>query len=229
MVIDDEPIARAGLEKYIREVDFLTLRNSYSSALRAMEDLVERPIDLLFLDIEMPRMKGTDFLRTLQYSPGVIFTTAYSQYALESFDFNVIDYLVKPISFHRFSQAVDKVFHFLQADVEVGEAEPYVFIKDGSRMVKIFWVDIVLVEAAQNYVKIITEQGIYMVLMPLKRFLEQSEGRGLLRVSRSSVVNCTKITAIDGNQINLGSHVVKISRRMKENVIKCLTKLNLLD
>lgn len=227
LIVEDEVLAREGLEKHIAQIDFLNLKGSCKNAVEAQNFLNEYRIDLLFLDIEMPKLKGTDFLRTLKHSPNVIFTTAYSQYALESFEFDVIDYLVKPITFERFLQATNKAFRVFNKSSKTNNPS-YFFVKDGTKLVKIFTKDIILVESAQNYVNIVTEDSKHLVLMPLKSFLEQVPEGELLLISRGCAIKASKIDAIDGNQITLGKYKAQISRRMKDDVMKKIIDNNLL-
>lgn len=226
LIVEDEALAREGLEKYINQIDFLNLKGSCKNAVKAQNFLNEHKIDLLFLDIEMPKLKGTDFLRTLKHSPNVIFTTAYSQYALESFEFDVIDYLVKPITFERFLQATNKAFRVFNKSSETNNPS-YFFVKDGTKLVKIFTKDIILVESAQNYVNIVTDSSKHLVLMPLKSFLEQIPEGELLLISRGCAVKVSKIDSIEGNQLTLGEHKAQISRRMKEDVMEIIVNNNL--
>jgi len=163
IIIDDEPLARKGLKEYITDVDFLNLIGEYDNPLKATEQISKGEIQLLFLDIQMPKITGLDFFKTLQQAPPVIFTTAYPQYALDGFELNALDYLVKPISFDRFLKAAMRAKEFYEiSQVNAEEAkqatvqQDYFFIKADNKLVKIQFDEILYVEALQNYVVIHT-------------------------------------------------------------------------
>jgi Response regulator of the LytR/AlgR family len=157
VIIDDEPIARKGLKEYIQDASFLQLAGEFDNPLKAADMLMQEKIDLLFLDIQMPRMTGLEFLKTLQHPPMVIFTTAYPQYAVEGFEWNAVDYLLKPFSFDRFWKAVLKAKQIINH--ATGAATPdYFFIKSNNKLVKIAYDDILFIEALQNYVAIIYQR-----------------------------------------------------------------------
>ncbi|GAB4235517.1 MAG: LytTR family DNA-binding domain-containing protein [Ekhidna sp.] len=219
LIVDDESVARKGLEKYVVKIPFLELVGSCKSALQIMEYLNNQSIDLLFLDINMPHIKGTDFLRTLPNAPHVVFTTAYSEYALESFDFDVIDYLVKPISFERFLQAANKAQRVLYSSPDL---EDYVFISDSKKLIKVAYADIVYLESNQNYVNIITTKDKHMALMPLKKVLEQLPTDNFIQVHRQYAVNKLHVEGLEGNQLIVAGHKILVSRRMREDVYKKL-------
>ncbi|MGC4021615.1 MAG: response regulator [Cyclobacteriaceae bacterium] len=147
MIVDDEPLARSLLKDYVSKVPSLNLVGMSSNPVAAMEMLRTQPVDLLFLDIQMPEITGISLLKIMKNKPFVVLTTAYSEYALESYDLDVVDYLLKPITFQRFLQAVDKVSSRLQAPPSTAEkvatqTQPFIFVKDGTKLVKIKWEDI---------------------------------------------------------------------------------------
>lgn len=218
LIIDDEALAREGLKNYVAQIEFLKLIGVCKNALQAQNIINEQPIDLVFLDIEMPKLTGITFLRTIKNAPYVIFTTAYSQYALESFEFDVIDYLLKPISLERFLQAVNKAFRIINKTAETSE-DSYFFIKDGHTLVKVFITEILFIEAAQNYVNIVTVSNKYMALIQLKSILELVPEEQFVQIHRSCVVAIPKIDVIDGNQIIIQEHKLQISRRLKNDVL----------
>jgi DNA-binding LytR/AlgR family response regulator len=227
ILIDDEPLARKGLREYIQDVDFLNLVAEFDNPLKATDLLSKDEVDLVFLDIHMPKITGLDFLRSLQHPPQVIFTTAYPQYAVEGFDLNVLDYLVKPISFDRFLKAV------LKAKEAVGRKaisqpsqtkEDYVFIKSDNKLVKIFYHDILFVEALQNYVTIHTSNKKYITYLTFKSMEESLPADQFIRVHKSFLVSASKIESIEGNIVRIGSHEIPISRTIKEEVLEKLLK-----
>jgi DNA-binding LytR/AlgR family response regulator len=182
IIIDDEPLARKGLREYIGDVDFLNLAGEFESPLKAASALNDLQVQLLFLDIQMPRLSGMDFLKSLPQPPPVIFTTAYPQYALDGFELNALDYLVKPFSFERFLKAALKAKDYYALRQPHKTAEPtaadHFFIKEDARLTKIYLGDILFVEALQNYVAIHTtakKHITYLTLqLPSKRFCHRS-------------------------------------------------------
>jgi DNA-binding LytR/AlgR family response regulator len=169
IIIDDEPLARKGLKEYIADIDFLNLVGEYDNPLKAAEQIGKGDVQLLFLDIQMPKITGLDFFKTLQHAPPVIFTTAYPQYALDGFELNALDYLVKPISFDRFLKAAMRAKEFYEVrQINATEAKKdetgsgYFFIKADNKLVQLHFDEILFAEALQNYVVIHTsEKKIY--------------------------------------------------------------------
>lgn len=222
LIVDDEPLARQGLERYVQQIDFLEITGVAKSAMQANTLLHRHTVDLLLLDIEMPGLSGIDFLRTLPHSPLVIFTTAYAQYALEGYEFKVVDYLLKPISFERFLQAVNKVWHLHE---NTSHSEPdFIFVKTDKRLVKLRTEDILWIEGQQNYVLIHTPQEKLMVLSTMKGLLELLPTTLMLRVHKSYAVAMAQVEAIEGNELLVGSSRVPMSVRMRAAVIEKLTQ-----
>ena len=227
LIVDDEPLARQGLEKYARQIDLLDVVGMAKSATQANTLLQRNPVDLLFLDIEMPGLSGLDFLRTLPHSPLVVFTTAYARYALEGYAFNVVDYLLKPVSFERFLQAVNKAWQRHSSD---SPTEPdFIFVKTDKRLVKLRVDDILWVEGQQNYVLVHTEREKLMILSTMKSWLETLPEARMLRVHKSYAVAVAHVEAIEGNEIVIRSHRVPISVRMRTAVVEALTRNRFLD
>ena len=223
IIIDDEPLARKGLKEYIREVDFLELVGDFDNPLKASDILLSKQIDLIFIDIQMPKITGLDFIKTLLHPPQFIFTTAYPQYALEGFELNAIDYLLKPFSFERFLKAVNKA----KLHVENGKRIPadtqktdHFFIKTDSRLVKIKYDDILFVEALQNYVCIVTTEKKYITYLTFKAIEENLSQDQFLKIHKSFIVSISKIESIEGNEIRIGNHSLPISRSSKEDVME---------
>src|SRR3569833_1182280 len=163
VIVDDEPLAREGLANYVREVDFLNLTGVCENPLELLPLFDKNIIDLVFLDIQMPKMNGIEFLKIMQKPPMVVITTAYPSYALDGFQLNVLDYLLKPITFERFFKAAAKArdYHKLLTANPAGSVEDYFFIKCGGKFEKIFFDDILYIEGMQNYVTIYTAKGKY--------------------------------------------------------------------
>lgn len=226
LVIDDEPLARKGLKEYIGDVDFLRLAGEYDSPLKAMEALQTGAVHLLFLDIQMPKITGLDFFKSLHQPPPVIFTTAYPQYALDGFDLNALDYLVKPISFERFLKAALKAKEFWELrskNEPSATAADYLFIKVDGKLVKISYADILFVEALQNYVTIHTNHKKYITYLTFHAIEEFLPATLFIKTHKSYLVAIDKIESIDGACINIGTNSIPISRNLKDEVMAKLT------
>lgn len=222
VIVDDEPLALEGIGSYVREIDFLKLSGSCENAIELTKVMDQQKVDLIFLDIQMPKMNGMDFLKITPDPPMVIITSAYPSYALESFQFNVQDYLLKPITFDRFFKAAKKAkdYFLLRAGQTVSAAERYFFIKCEQKYEKIFLDDILYVEGMQNYVRIHTEKGKYMTLLSLKDIEQNVEQGPFLRVHKSYIVNTSKIDAIEKHEISIRSIRIPISRNFREEVLE---------
>ncbi|NRB49505.1 MAG: response regulator transcription factor [Saprospiraceae bacterium] len=229
IIVDDEPIGRDALARYVAEIDFLSLVGSCKNALEANNMLKEKEVDLVFLDIHMPMMSGLDWLSTLTQSPLVIFTTAHPQYAIESYQFDVVDYLLKPISFQRFLQAANKAQRFFSTPEKSStEEEQYIFVKTDQQLVKVKVEDIVFIESMQNYILFHTATEKIMTLVPLKQALEMLPDDQFLQVHKSYVVAKEKVEAVEGNQLILGGQKVPVSVRLRKGVIDELMRGKLL-
>ncbi len=229
IIIDDEPLARKGLKEYIGEVDFLNLTGEFEHPLKATSLLSDGSVQLTFLDIQMPKITGIEFFKTLQNAPPVIFTTAYPQYALDGFDLNALDYLVKPIAFERFLKAVLKAKEYYEVRQSnslpvtgANTSQEYFFIKADSKLVKVFYDDILFVEALQNYVNIYTRETkhiTYLTLLSVEAYLPTDL---FIKTHKSYIISVPKVDSIDGNEIIIGKHKIPISRNLKEEVTKKL-------
>ena len=232
IIIDDEPLARKGLKEYVQDVDFLQLAGEFDNPMKATDILVQQKIDLIFLDIQMPRMTGLEFLKTLQQPPLVIFTTAYPQYAVEGFELNAIDYLLKPFSFERFWKAVMKVRSLRETGIQSGAgttAEPdYFFIKSDNKLVKIKYDEILFVEALQNYVAVHTTDKKYITYLTFRSIEEYLPAARFVRTHKSFIVAAGKVESIEGNDIRIGQHHIPISRTERETVLQQLLQNRLL-
>lgn len=228
VIVDDEPLAREGLSNYVREVDFLHLAATCENPLQLLDLLDHTPVDLIFLDIQMPKMNGLDFLKLAQKTPMVIITTAFPSYALEGFQLDVLDYLLKPITFERFFKAARKArdYHrLLMKPVAINphkteKQEDYFFIKCGSKYEKIPLEDILYVEGMQNYVNIYTVKGKYLTILSLKSLEENLSEQSFIRVHKSYIVAIGKIDSIEGNEIFIQNSKIPISRNYREKVME---------
>lgn len=223
VIVDDEPLAREGISSYVREIDFLKLGGVCENAIELTRVMDQQRVDLVFLDIQMPKMNGMDFLKITTDPPLVVITSAYPSYALESFQFNVLDYLLKPITFDRFFKAAKKArdYHLLRTGQgSSATTAGYFFVKCENKYEKIFLDDILYIEGMQNYVRIHTEKGKYMTLLSLKDIEQNLEAGTFLRVHKSYIVNTSKIDSIEKHEINIRSIRVPISRNFRDEVLE---------
>lgn len=229
VIIDDEPLARKGLKEYVMDVEFLHLTGEFDNPVKAMDLLTKGDVQLLFLDIQMPRITGLDFFKTLHDAPPVIFTTAFPQYALEGFELNALDYLVKPISFERFLKAAMRAKEYYEVrQKNMAESVPglttpnYFFIKAESKLVRIDYAEILFVEALQNYVVIQTRDKKYITYLTFKSVEEYLPAEQFIKTHKSYIVSASKVESIEGNDIRLGQFHVPISRNLKDEVMNRL-------
>ncbi|MHA7057436.1 LytR/AlgR family response regulator transcription factor [Aquimarina sp. M1] len=215
LIVDDEPLAREALNGYCKAIDFLEVIGVCKNARQAQELLQKSHVDLLFLDIQMPIITGIEWLKTQKTVPPTIITTAYSEHALESYSFNVVDYLVKPISFERFKQAVDKMYNLINNK----ELSNYLFIKQSKELKKIEVNKILFIEAQQNYVKIITNQETILTHSTLKGMQDSLPKEAFIKTHKSFLVSLHKIEKISENEIFIGNHVLPLSKRRKKEVV----------
>lgn len=224
LIIDDEPLARKGLREYVQETDFLNCVATCEDAIKAAACLNEQKIDLIYLDIHMPKVSGIDFLKTLSEPPLTILTTAFTDYALEGYALDVLDYLVKPITFERFLKASQKAVDYVQLKARAGNksdvADDYFFVRCDSKFEKVFFRDVSYIEGLQNYAmihipgrKLIT----YITLTSLENQLPKDR---FLKVHKSYLVSIPHIKAIEGNEILMEEARIPISRTLRDEVIQ---------
>ncbi|WP_282079175.1 LytR/AlgR family response regulator transcription factor [Aquimarina algiphila] len=215
LIIDDEPIAREGIKEYCNEISFLNVVALCKNVLQANHYLENNEIDIIFLDINMPILSGIDWLKGLKKSPSIIMTTAYKEYALQSFTYNVLDYLVKPISFKRFLQAVNKVNSYYGSSDE----KNILFLKSERQLKKINIKDILFAEAMQNYIKVVTPKETIITHISLKSFKDQLPEDNFIQTHKSYIVSKYKVDKIVENQIIIGDYEIPISVRLRKMVL----------
>ncbi|MDE3742396.1 LytR/AlgR family response regulator transcription factor [Maribacter polysaccharolyticus] len=216
LIIDDEELARTLLKTYIQKLDSLYLVDSLENPLNALQTIKDHDIDLLFLDIQMPELKGTDFAKLLPTGIHVIFTTAYSEYALEGYELNVLDYLVKPITFERFLKAVNKV-QIKSVPPPSNELDTLT-VKSGYDLHKVKYQDILFIESDSEYVIYHTAQTKILSNQSLKKLEENLPADLFMRVHRSFIVNRKKVTALKGRDLIIGDHRIPVSTRYYDSV-----------
>lgn len=224
LVIDDEPLARQLLTGYVSQIDSLSLFGACESAIEAFGILHQQKIDLLFLDIRMPGITGLNFVKSLKNPPAVIFTTAYHEHAVEAFELEAIDYLLKPITLERFMKAVQKVLPKKATEnISVPEV-PYLFIKVNRKLIKLNYDDILYIEALGDYVKFITPSNTlisYMKVSALEKVLPE---KTFLRIHRSFIVSKDRISYLEGNFLKIGQIELPIGQTYKEQLYEKLNQ-----
>ncbi len=222
IIVDDEPLARELLEQFVNKVPFLNLKALCSNAFQAMAVLNNDSIDLIFLDIQMPDLSGLQMYQSLQNKPQVIFTTAYSNYALEGFEVDATDYLLKPFTYERFMKAVAKAYDnyskIYGADDSVRDKNlaEFLFVKDGTKTVKIILQDVLYMESMKDYIRIHTTEKTIVTLTSMQNMVDKLDPKLFARVHRSYIVSIAKIDAIERNRIVIGENWIPIGNYYKD-------------
>ena len=225
IIVDDDELSRNIMEDLVAGTD-LQLVKSCSSAMEAFNVLKSENIDLIFLDVDMPKMSGLDLMRALDDLPQVVLITSHSEFALESWEYNVTDFIVKPISHARFLKALDKVKRTNDTKPEaMGDNTKTLFIKTDSRLVQVFKEHVLYIEALGNYVTVFTTNGKYIVLSTMKDLESKLTAPDFARVHRSYIVRLDKITSIEDNFINVGGKAIPIGKNYKDELMKSLNTL----
>jgi two-component system LytT family response regulator len=221
IVIDDEPMARQGLKDYITQIDLINCIGDFSSPLDALPLIKEKKVDIMFIDIEMPSINGLDFVASLENKPLVVFTTAYSNYAVKGFELDAADYLLKPITLDRFLKTVDKLVNRLNQNAASKQGKEggkdYLIIKTDKKYVRLNYNDVLFIEGLKDYVKIHTGKERFLALVNLKNIESQLPQDIFIRVHRSYIVSMTKIKEVEGNMINmLDGQQISIGKEYKD-------------
>ena len=228
IIIDDEPIARKVLSEFIEEIDYLDLAGQAENPLKAMSLLNTNDIDIIFLDINMPKINGIDFLKNSRINAHIIMTTAYTEYAVEAYGLDVLDYLVKPISFDRFLKACNKAKEVSELkrfpSAQFQKVNDHFFIRCDNQIEKVFYQDLLYAEAMLNYVMLYTSSRKMMVYITIKSLEEQLPASIFIKVHKSFIVNINKIKSIEGNILDIGNEKIAISQNLREKVINEIVK-----
>lgn len=223
LIVDDEPLARFHLKELADKIDFLSVEGTYATALEAGTKVKESEIDLLFLDINMPYLNGIDFLEQLENPPLCIFTTAYSEYALEGFRLQVVDYLLKPIAFNRFYQAVNKAQQQFIINEKLKKNtpldDPFLYVRQSDTFIKVSWVDILYVESMQNYTKLHFKDKSLVIHQTMKAIEESLPSEHFFRIHKSFLINIIHIDMISGGRLFINKTELPISRTRKEELL----------
>lgn len=219
IIVEDEPLAAKVLTDYISQIPFLELKGSFKDAILATEFLHSNPVDLIFLDIHLPKLKGMAFLKTLTHPPAVIITTAYHQYAVEGFNLNVTDYLLKPFEFDRFLIAVNKVrINQKQAPVETAERKDHLFLNVQKKKVKILFSEIVYIESQREYIKIVTTKREYISKMSTHEIEDLLPLQMFRRIHRSFIVSVDKIESYNSEEVEVNGVTIPIGRGYRDSM-----------
>ncbi len=226
VIVDDDELSRSILEDLIRDTDGYSLVASCETGVEAFKVLQEEPVDLLFLDIEMPKMDGMELIKNLNPLPQVVFITSHPEYAAESYEYDVTDFIQKPLTHGRFLKAINKAEQRFKVEkANISSEGDSIFIKADSRLVRINLKDILYIEALGNYMKIYTNDGRYTILSTMKEIAEKLSGNDFVRVHRSYIVRLDKIETIEDQYIKMGTKHISIGKAYKEELT---SRLNLL-
>ncbi len=237
IAIDDEPLALEIITAYIEKVPFLKLLTTFDNAIDSIDYLRKNKVDLMFLDIEMESLSGIQLLHALKERPEVIFTTAYDSYAVEGFELEAADYLLKPISFERFVKSVDRVYNKMVAKKSKGEkpvaTRPsstgnFIFVKTENRLQKVAFSEILYIEGQGDYLKIVTTTSRIMTLQNFKKFEETLPHENFIRVHKSYLVALNKIESITRNRIKIGNTLIPVSDSYKDAFFEAISRKGLL-
>lgn len=242
IAVDDEILALKKIKRYAEKIDYLNLLGTFDSALSTFSFLRENKVDLIFLDIQMDEFTGIQFLETLKDPPYIILTTAFNEYALQAYELDVMDYLLKPIPFERFIKAVEKVYARYLKDQnqqiksvtnEQGTSLPpkpeFTFIKSGSKTVKVYFDKILYIEGQRDYLQIHTEDSKIMTLLNFKKMEELLDPQKFVRVHKSYIISVDKINYIESNTIKIGEKLIPVSTTYKVAFYNLLNKKNFIS
>jgi len=227
LLVDDEPPARDVIRRYIEQVPMLRLEAECTNAIEAFGFLQTQTVDLIFLDIRMPQLSGTDFLKTLKNSPKVIFTTAYQEYALEGYELDVIDYLMKPIPFDRFLKAVNKSFQLVSARTELPVVDEkrndsFVYFRADRKMIKVMLKDILYIESMKDYIKVFTQTGTIITKQSISSVEAMLPEHTFIRTHRSYIVSLAHIQSFTSELIEIGKTEIPVGKLFRNEVMKRL-------
>lgn len=230
LIVDDEPLARELIKGYVAKLENFEIVAECSDAMKALNVLRSKPVDLMFMDIQMPQITGVEFLKTLKHAPKVIITTAYREYALDGFELDVVDYLLKPITFERFLKSVNKYYQMSQEEVQVvsgqnadkGTDESFIYVKENKKVIKIYLSEIKYIEGLSEYVQIYTDKRKVIVKTSLTQMEEKLPSEHFLRIHKSYIISVNKIEAFTANTIEIQNKELPIGRSYKNVVLNLL-------
>ncbi len=227
MIVDDEPMARDVLRRYIEKVPTLQLMSECSSAIDALVFLQNNPADLIFLDIRMPELLGTEFVKSLQNPPKIIFTTAFKEYALDGFELDAVDYLLKPVRFERFLRAVNKAFpknlaeqNSVLEETHRKTGTDFIYLRVERKLVKILLADVLYIESARDYVKVFTKDKSYITRQTISSIEAMLSGNEFIRIHRSFIISVSKIKSFTNELVEIGNKELPIGKYYRNNFVK---------
>jgi len=234
LIVDDEPPAREIIRRYVQEIPTLQLMGECANAIQVLTILQQQPIDLLFLDIRMPQLNGTDFIKTLKNPPKVIFTTAFSEYALEGYELDVVDYLMKPIRFDRFLKAVNKAYPLssfsnalkpvVSTVVEERKNDSFVYFRADRKMVKVMLDDMLYIESMKDYIKVYTVHGVIITKQSISSVEAMLPGKLFVRTHRSFIVSINKIKSFTNELVEIDKTDIPIGKLFRNGVLKVFSQ-----
>jgi DNA-binding LytR/AlgR family response regulator len=225
LLVDDEYLALNLLEEFTRQVPDLEIVDKVKSPMKALDLLQQTPIDLLFLDIQMPTLSGNNLLKTLKNPPLTIFTTAYADYAIEAFELSAVDYLLKPFSFERFLQAVNKAREHIKSRESLAtivipeQSRDFFSVKVDGKIVKVHFDDILFIEGLKEYVRIVCRDARFVTLESLKNLEDLLPKDNFIRVHKSYIIAKNKVQSLDGNMLEIGKNKIPISRSKRDEIV----------
>ncbi|MBU2951811.1 LytTR family DNA-binding domain-containing protein [Tamlana sp. 2_MG-2023] len=230
IIIDDEPLAITVIESHLKNFDHIEIVETFNNPLKAYRVLEQEKIDVIFLDINMPEMSGFAFIDNLSYKPLIVITTAYREYAIKSYELNILDYLVKPIPFNRFLKTVNKIYQQVFVSNMAVDAslqqEPHIFLKVNKKLIKINLNDILYIESLKDYIKVITKLGDHVVHKSLSAITEELPHSNFMRIHRSYTVSINKISALEGNTVEISSRKIPIGRNYTKQAKERIFNIN---
>lgn len=223
LIVDDEPLAIDVIENYLGRLKDVESQ-SCQNAVEALQLMKTETFDMVFLDIEMPLLTGFDFLKTVKNPPAIIITTAYREYAVEGFEYEVVDYLVKPISFPRFMKAFERVLklHEHNDDQPDDDNNQFLFLKVDRKLVKILIQDILHIESLKDYIRVTTTNGTFISYQSLTSITEKLPAKKFMRIHRSFTVALERVNSVEGNCVEIAGTMIPVSRELKQEVLKAL-------
>lgn len=230
LVIDDEPLARDLIRSHIEKFENFEIVAECGDAMKALQELRNHQVDLMFMDIQMPQITGIEFLKTLKHPPKVIITTAYREYALDGFELDVVDYLLKPITFERFLKSINKYYQVTQEEVQnvtpvssiISNEEAFIYVKENKKVIKLHLNEIHYVEGLSEYVQIYTAKKKIITKTSMTNMQEKLPDTGFMRIHKSFIVSMTKIEAFTSHSIEVPGKEIPIGRSYKNSVLKAL-------
>lgn len=232
IIVDDEPLSLKVIEGHLKKIPYVEVIKTFQSAIPVYEFIADNQVDLIFLDIEMPGLTGIDFIKSLKEKPAIVITSAKKEYAIEGFDLDVDDYLVKPLTFERLLKAVNKVAEGKISSKKTvsqnNRENDYIYLKENKRMVKVYLKNIIYLESLKDYIRVVTTCKTVITKLQLNYFEEILDNDDFIRIHRSFIIAKNKIDAYSSSTIELGDTELPIGRKYKEVVLEKLSKLNII-